>query len=207
MRPAWYFLLLAAVLAGILFSCGCTSQTAISSPSAGGTSPVITPLAGTSPDSLPGIALELSDFPEGYELIYAGETEPPDESSLLSDPSYQGGYSVTVSNESSDFPTGELVDQIILIYSQPVTHERLASVFTENYPELSSWSLSSLADPRVGEASIAYHFAYPNTTLSGYTIVFGKGDVYEILTTMVGDGTADYDFLKGIAEKAAARVN
>jgi hypothetical protein len=155
---------------------------------------------------LPVIALHLSDFPEGFELIYAGDTEPPAESTLLADPAYRGGYSVTVSNESSDFPTGELVDQIVLIYSRPVTRERLAEVFTENYPELSTWPLTTLEDPGIGDASIAYHFTYPDTTLSGYTIAFGRKDVYQILTTMTGDGTADYDFLKGIAEKALAKI-
>ena len=203
MRPVWY-VLLAAVLAGILFSCGCTSQPTSSTRAGTPTMSAISAV-GTSPDMLPAIALDLSDFPEGFELIYAGETEPPAESVLLSDPAYRGGYSVTVSNESSDFPTGELVDQIVLIYSRPVTRERLAEVFTENYPELSTWPLSPLPEPGIGEASIAYHFAYPETTLSGYTIVFGKGDVYQIVTTMTGDGTADYGFLQEIARKAAAK--
>lgn len=205
MRPAWY-LLLAVVLAGILLSCGCTSQTGTLTASSGPATPTAGNPGGTPLNSLPEIALDLSDFPRGFELIYAGHTEPPDESVLLSDPAYRGGYSVTVSNESADFPTGELVDQIILIYAQPVTHERLAMIFTENYPELSRWPLTTLDDPAIGEASIAYQFAFPDTTLSGYTIVFGKGDVYEILTTMTGDGTSDYEFLKGIAGKALAKV-
>lgn len=204
MRPVWY-VLLAAVLAGILFSCGCTSQPASSTQAGAATTSVISAVE-TSPDMLPVIALHLSDFPEGFELIYAGDTEPPAESTLLADPAYRGGYSLTVSNESSDFPTGELVDQIVLIYSRPVTRERLAEVFTENYPELSTWPLTTLEDPGIGDASIAYHFTYPDTTLSGYTIAFGRKDVYQILTTMTGDGTADYDFLKGIAEKALAKI-
>ena len=204
MRPVWY-ILMAGLLAGVLISCGCTSQAPAPPATAAGVSPMATPTGGTSPLSLPSLALDLSFYPEGFELIYAGETEPPSESSLLSDPSYRGGYSVTVSNESADFPTGEIVDQIILIYDEPVTHERLVTIFAENYPELSRWPLSPLPDPGIGEASIAYHFAYPETTLSGYTIIFGKGDVYQIVTTMTGDGTADYGFLQEIARKAAAK--
>lgn len=197
--------MVATLTAGIMIS-GCTSQTGVpTTPSAAPTGEA-SPSTPTPLENLPGMALELSDFPPGFELIYEGETLPPDESSLLSDPYYQGGYSITVSNESPELSAGEMVDQMILVYSRPAIRERLEEVFFANYPELSNWSLSSLPDPGIGDASIAYHFVYPDTTLSGSAIIFGKGDVYEIIMTMRGDDTADYTLLKETARKAAGKI-
>jgi len=205
MKSAWFFLL-AVALAGVVMISGCTSQTGAPFTPTASASTMATPVEMTSLETLSGMALEVSDFPPGFELLFEGETMPPEESTLLSDPSYQGGYSVTVSNESSDLATGELIEQVILVYTQPATRERLDEVFLANYPEFSDWSLSQLKDPGIGDASVAYRFAYPNTTLSGYSIGFGKGDVYEILLTMAGDDTADYDLLEAIARKAASKV-
>lgn len=205
MKKIWFLLMVATLTAGIMIS-GCTSQTGVSpTPSAAPTG-LASPSATTPIEQLPEMALKLSDFPSGFELIYEGETLPPDESSLLSDPYYQGGYSITVSNESPELSAGEMVDQMILVYSRPATRERLEEVFFAHYPELSNWSLTSLPDPGIGDASIAYHFVYPETTLTGYTIIFGKGDVYEIIMTMRGDDTAEYALIEDIARKAAGKI-
>lgn len=205
MKKIWFLLTVAILIAGIIIS-GCTSQTGVPTTPSTVTTGVTSNSAPTPLEKLPEMALGLSDFPPGFELIYEGETFPPDESSLLSDPYYRGGYSITVSNESPELSAGEMVDQMILVYSRPATRERLEEVFFANYPELSNWSLSSLPDPGIGDASIAYHFVYPETTLSGSTIIFGKGDVYEIIMTMRGDDTADYALLEETARKAAGMI-
>lgn len=209
----FYFGLSAVVLAAVILACGCTSPTAApSSPSSPATtaSPGAIPATATgeetSPDALPGMALKLSDFPSGYVIVYEGEALPPDESTLLSDPDYLGGYTITASNESSELSSGELVDQLILVYRKPVTREHLEAVFLQSYPELASWSLSPLDDPGIGDAGIAYQFMYPNASLNGFVIAFGKGDVYEILVTMAGDDSANYSLLEDLAISAAAKI-
>lgn len=213
MHKAWYFLMVAAITCVILVT-GCISQDGAQSlPAAVGTTavpatagPEITGEEVTSPSSLPGMALSLSDFPPGFELVLAGETMPPDGSTFLADPDYHGGYSVIVSNESSDLATGALVEQVILIYTRPVTRGELAAVFAASYPEIANWSLLELDDPGIGDASIAYRFAYPDTTLSGYSIAFGRGDIYEIIMTMAADGSAEYALVEDIGKKAAAKL-
>lgn len=199
-----YFGLFAVVLVGMVLACGCSSQPAApSSPS----SPAETASAKeTSPDALPGMALKLADFPTGYVMVYEGEYMPPDESTLLSDPDYLGGYTVTASNESTEPSSGELVDQLILVYRKPVTRENLELVFLQSYPELATWSLSSIDDPGIGDAGIAYQFMYPNASLNGFVIAFGKGDVYEIFVTMAGDDSANYSLLEDLAKKAAVKL-
>ena len=199
-------IILIAILAVAVVVSGCTTQTGNPSAPTAATSPVSTRPAGTSLDTLPGMALALTDLPPGFEMIYEGETLPPDESTLLSDPDYQGGYSVSFSNESSELSAGGLIDQTILVYSRPVTREYLKEVFFANYPDIANWSLTPLADPGLGDASVAYGFVYPNTTLSGYMVAFGKGDVYEFVLTMATDETTDYTLLQDLARKAASRV-
>lgn len=205
MKKFWFLLMVATLTAGIMIS-GCTSQTEVAPTQSATPTREASPSAPTPLEMLPGMALELSEFPPGFELVYEGETLPPDESSLLSDPYYQGGYSITVSNESPELSAGEMVDQMILVYTRPATREKLEEIFFAHYPELANWSLSSLPDPGIGDASIAYHFIYPETTLSGYTIAFGKGDVYEIIMTMRGDDTADYTLAEETAKKAAGKI-
>ncbi|MDD1715493.1 MAG: hypothetical protein LUQ01_00690, partial [Methanolinea sp.] len=205
-----YFGLFAVVLAGMILACGCTSQTAGPSSPAGTASPATpsatVPVKETSLDALPGMALKLSDFPKGYVMVYEGEAMPPDESTLLSDPDYLGGYTVTASNESSELSSGELVDQLILVYRKPVTRENLETVFLQSYPELANWSLSPIDDPGIGDAGIAYQFMYPNASLNGFVIAFGKGDIFEIFVTMAGDDSANYSLLEDLAKKAVSKI-
>ncbi len=205
-----YIGLIAFVLTGMILACGCTSLPAGPSSPAGtatpGTPPATGPVKETSVDVLPGMALKQSDFPRGYVMVYEGEAIPPDESTLLSDPDYLGGYTVTASNESSELSSGELVDQLILVYRKPVTRENLEVVFLESYPDLATWSLSSIDDPGIGDASIAYQFMYPNASLNGYVIAFGKADVFEIFVTMAGDDSANYSLLEDLAKKAAVKL-
>jgi hypothetical protein len=205
MKNPWFFLLIAA-LAAIILAAGCASQTGGPSAPSGDTSQAGTPAATASPEDVAALALDLSDFPQGYELIFEGEILPPDESPLLGDRDFVGSYSFAASNESEELAAGEFVEQIIILYHKPPSRENLDILVKAFYPEFSSWSLSPLPDPGIGDVSSAYHFSDSSTTLSGHLIAFGESEVYCVIMTMRGDGTADYALTKEIAEKAAEKI-
>ncbi|MCX6694358.1 MAG: hypothetical protein NT074_07425 [Methanomicrobiales archaeon] len=170
------------------------------------TSPAVTPNTPPSPEKM---ALVASDFPAGFSILYAGETAP-DENCTEKNFCTTGGYSVSAGNTSGTSADGMLLDQTILIYTQPATKERLSTVFDASYPELSSWGITPLPDPQISDMCLAWRFAVPqaampgNATLGGYALTFGKGGVYEIFVAI---GTqSDYTLVKDLAGKAAARV-
>lgn len=205
MKVPWFFLLIAA-LAAVILAAGCASQTGTPSAPPGDAPQAGTPMVTTSPEDLAAFALDLSDLPRGFEQIFEGEILPPDESTLLGDQDFVGSYSFAASNESEELAAGELVEQIVILYHKPASREHLDTLVKAFYPEFSSWSLSPLPDPGIGDVSSAYHFSDSGTTLSGYLVVFGEGEVYSILMTMRGDETADYALAREMAEKAAEKI-
>jgi len=151
------------------------------------------------------LSLEASDLPAGYVIdlpfsSFEDEIKCDGDFCVVTG----GSFSISKTAESGNIS----VNQEILVYSQPVTKELLVQVFNESYPELSTWNIGDLADPDIGNESVAFNYTVPETigpkdpALTGYVIVFGTGDVYETFKSTGGT----YDDLKEIAEVAAGKL-
>jgi len=151
------------------------------------------------------LALQESDLPAGYVI---DQPFTP----ILDDVECDSDFCVAAGGDFSASKTAETgnisIDQEILVYSKPVTQELLDVVLNESYPELSTWNVGSVDAPGIGNVSVAFNYTVPanigpqNPPLTGFVIVFGSGDVYEVFKSTGGS----FDDLKEIAEIAAGKL-
>ncbi|GEM_PF-1126309 len=215
-----YISLVFLALVGIILVSGCTStppaQTVTTVTSK--ITPVMIQARQTTaptnalPTPLALMGLQVSDLPQGFNITHTGGAIQ-DMNCSLDKFCQTDGYSVSVDNGNTT-PAGLItIDQEIMVYTTPVNSSKLVSAFNESYPELSGWVTQALPAPGIGNVSLAYRYTAPNRTMpagtfGGYVIVFGNGEVYEILKSgsNAPDKEPDYLLLKDLAGKAAAKI-
>ncbi len=164
-------------------------------------SPDLSPPAVT---ELQGYLLNSSDFPEGYTLIHEGAMLPGDDDCPAGEFCYLGGYSISM--VTGDAQNTTLVDQMISRYTLTATKETLNDVLMDQFPEIAAGSPAELAATALGDASVAYRFEFPSTEapLHGFLVIFGKGNLYEIIMIIGTD--ADELLAFDLAKKASAKL-
>ncbi|HOT03463.1 MAG TPA: hypothetical protein PK069_04730 [Methanolinea sp.] len=151
-----------------------------------------------------GYLLNPTDFPEGYALIHEGAMLPGEEECPSGGFCYLGGYSISM--VTGDAQNTTLVDQMISRYTLTATRETLNDVLMDQFPEIAAGSPAELAAPALGDASVAYRFEFPSTEdpLHGFLVIFGKGNLYEIIMIIGTD--ADELLAFDLANKASAKL-
>ncbi|MCU0632536.1 MAG: hypothetical protein MUC66_06140 [Methanolinea sp.] len=212
MKTAYVLLLLLSLAAVLAYGAGCTSTAPASmatpQPTTSGPGPAGT--QGVSPESVPslstlkGLILDPTDFPEGYSLVYEGEMLPGVESCPVNDLCYLQGYALSIA--TGDANNSTMVDQAISRYSLNATSETIEGVFKDQIPEIAAGNLTALSGPALGDASAAYRFEFPpaEAPIKGYLVIFGKGDLYEIIM-VIGTDT-DENLVYDLAKKSAAKL-
>jgi hypothetical protein len=189
-----YLPLLFMVLCGILvLAAGCTSPVPGGNHTATPTA-TVTPVA-SARDALKDLALSPQDLPPGYSLVYRGEMRPGDPNCTAS-ACFLQGYFISASNGTDN--TSTVINQAIVIYDVDATPDSLGPVLTDQLRDLSS-NLTTLPDPDLGDASAFYRFERPDYG-DGYLLIFGKGNVYEII--MVWGPDASESMVIDLAKKA-----
>ena len=151
------------------------------------------------------LSLAASDLPAGYLLISEFSPLIPDDE-CTGDFCLLNGGGITAEKTAD---SGNIsVDQMVMVYSKPVTKDLLVQVFNESYPELSTCNIGELIAPEIGNARVAFNYTVPesigpkNPPLTGYVMVFGTGDIYEVFKSTGGT----YEDLKEITGVAAGKL-
>jgi len=205
--PGALFLLLLILAA----AAGCTTSPAAEPPV---TPAAPTPELTTSPTpestqatvEVADMALQLSDLPPDYILRDRSVMTSPEVSQLTRDLGWRQGYFVTFDRTGRTRNDQTRIRQSINIFPA----ENMNKVFLLEKVALSEGTTPfsspyEIPFPPTGDRSIAYRMT--NTPEEGqvtYTVIFTKKNAFERIT-MAGTST-DYETLKDIAEKAAARI-
>ena len=187
---------------------GCVSQPSVPADSTPVPSPVTVPTtenpSATSPSS--EMALQLTDLPSDYLLRDRSVMTAPEVSQLTRDLGWQQGYFVTFDRTGRTRSDHTRIRQSISVF--PVENMKrvfsLEKVAIEGTESMMS-SPYEVPFPSVGDRSLAYRMTdTPEAGQVTYTVIFTKKNVYERIT-MAGTST-DYETLKDIVQKAAAKV-
>lgn len=166
-----------------------------------------TPESKTSTIPPSDMALQLADIPADYILKDRSVMVSPEVSQLTRDLGWRQGYYVSFYriNKEKDDQTG--IRQSINIF--PI--EKMNEVFSIEVEDMKSRAVGSntlyeIPFPAIGDASIAFREtnAYDPYSVAVYSVLFTKKNVYEKII-MSGTST-DYEVLKEIAQKAAAKI-
>lgn len=169
---------------------------------------VPTPAPSGSPTSpltgLKQFILSPADFPDGYSLIYEGEMVPGDENCTADRLCYLEGYSLSM--VTGDANNSTLVDHMVSRYSKPVTPETLNAILADQLPEIASGTPTMISAPSLGDGSAAYRFEFPSpeVPVQGYLVIFGRGDLYEIIMVIGTDANERLAF--DLARKSADKL-
>jgi hypothetical protein len=194
-----YILVLFIALCGILaLAAGCTSP--IPSQETPTPTATVTTVASAS-EELKDLALSPEDLPAGYSLVYRGDMAPGDPNCTAPMICFLQGYFISASNGIDN--TSTFIDQAIVIYNANATPETLRPVLDDQLRGVASGgNFTELPDPGIGEASALYRFSLPTDgePLEGYLVIFGKGNLYEII--MVRGPDASESVVVDLARKA-----
>lgn len=181
----------------IILSAGCSS----SAPS--GTSlPVIgNKLSTIEPSEM---ALQLSELPQGYEIKRSEITT--NNTSTAQNLSWKKGYYVSYQKIVTTSNDGIEISQFISIY--PIDKVSSAmSIGINDMKAIVGWvstaQMEQLSNPNIGDSSQAFRLKN-NDQVTGYFITFTKKDVCEQF--FISGSTTDYEILKDVAVKAAAKI-
>ena len=196
--------LLAVLTAAAVLGCGCTS---VGPAGANATSP-LSGVSGTTnltPVLLP-VMLGLSDLPEGYTIDSEAATRSSDKLPPEVAAGYLGGYYFS----AMSYDGNETVAHTVLVYKETERPKDLDAFFKATHPVIANWTLTPLADPKVGSASTAWAFLPPGdfvpgeTLSSGYVVIFEKGPLCEIVKVTGPKMNASY--CTSLAQKAASKT-
>ena len=166
-----------------------------------------TPESKTSTIPPSDMALQLADIPSDYILKDRSVMVSPEVTELTRDLGWRQGYFVSFYrlNKDKDDQTG--IRQSINIF--PV--ENMNKIFSIEKEDMKSRAEGSgtiyeIPFPTTGDTSIAFRETNANNpyNIALYSVLFTKKNVYEKIT-MSGTST-DYEVLKDIAQKAAAKI-
>jgi hypothetical protein len=187
------FMLLCVIL---VLAAGCTSPVQPEENRTPSPTATITPVASAS-DALRDLALSPEDLPPGYSLVYRGEMRPG-EPNCTAQVCFLQGYFITASNGINN--TSTVINQAIVIYDADTTPASLRPVLEDQLRDFAATAnLTPLPDPGIGDASALYRFSREDYG-EGYLLIFGKGNVYEII--MVWGPDASETMVVDLAKKA-----
>jgi len=203
--------ILCAVLAAVLISAGCLSSIFPEPVPAPIPTPTPVPIPTTespvSTVSVSQMALQPSDIPSDYILKSRSDLTYMEMSPISHDLGWRAGYTVTyyrINEEKYDM-TG--LRQVIYLYPlanmKKIYDLKKDSIDSYN-PETTT--VYELPCPKTGDRTFAYRMTdnSRSPSLSTYSIIFTKKDVYEELT--MGGTTTDFETLKALAQTAADKI-
>jgi hypothetical protein len=203
--------IICAVLAAVLVSAGCLSAifpdpVPVSTPSP---TPVPAPTTESPVATVPvsQMALQPSDIPSDYILKDRSDRTYLEMSQMSHDLGWRAGYAVSyyrVNQEKYDL-TGlrQLIDLYPLANMNKVFDIEKEAIESQN---TGTTKIYELPCPKLGERTLAYRKTddQSHLSISTYTIIFTKKDVYEELT--MGGTTTDFETLKELAQSAAEKI-
>ncbi|PKG33998.1 hypothetical protein [Methanoregula sp.] len=150
------------------------------------------------------MALQPSDLPVNYTLVEEFERNATDMREWSLGMGWKKGYGISFETRG---PDARGIDQLISVY--PV--ENITLIVPDTVSSFKNWTvedgnvtIEDLPSPGIGDASSAMKVTISGEPVDTYIIAFVKYDVYEELYV---NGTAsDYDVLKAVAGKAAAKI-
>ena len=204
----WYGSLI-LVLIFLACSSGCLSPSSEKPAAIPEPIPTLLPTPESKTSTIPpsDMALQLADIPSDYILKDRSVMVSPEVTELTRDLGWRQGYFVSFYriNKEKDDQTG--IRQSINIF--PI--ENMNKVFSIEKEDMKSRAAGSgtiyeIPFPTTGDTSIAFRETNANNpyNIALYSVLFTKKNVYEKIT-MSGTST-DYEVLKDIAQKAAAKI-
>ena len=204
----WYGLLI-LVLIFLACSSGCLSPSSEKPAAIPEPIPTLLPTPESKTSTIPpsDMALQLADIPSDYILKDRSVMVSPEVTELTRDIGWRQGYFVSFYriNKEKDDQTG--IRQSINIF--PI--ENMNKVFSIEKEDMKSradgsGTIYEIPFPTTGDTSIAFRETNANNpyNIALYSVLFTKKNVYEKIT-MSGTST-DYEVLKDIAQKAAAKI-
>ena len=153
------------------------------------------------------IALQLTDLPSDYILRDRSVMIPSEVPQITRDLGWREGYFVSFYHTNEDEDDLTKIRQSISILSL----ENMKQAFDLEKEDMASQAVSpvtveEMPFPATGSHSIAYRQTDPTDSMRvvTYTVIFTKKNVYETIT-MTGT-TTDYELLKDVVAKAAAKI-
>jgi len=154
------------------------------------------------------MALQLSDVPPDFTIKERSERTRSDVDKSAIAMGWKKGYYVEF--KQINVPTQDSVAIIQKISVYPLNN--INQLLTQNKTDLNNITaakkvqVAQLSDPKIGDSSQAFwvRSTDPNTPYLGFVIGFVKKDVYELIA--IGGTSANYQTLKDIANKAAAKI-
>jgi hypothetical protein len=154
------------------------------------------------------MALQLADLPSDYILRDRSVMVSPEVAQLTRDLGWREGYFVAFYRIDKDKDDLTRIRQSINFF--PI--ENMKKVFDLEKIDLESQAISpqiqsEIPFPVTGDYSRAYRLTDPTdaTKQVTYTVIFTKKNVYEKIV-MTGT-TTDYEVLKDVVQKAAAKIH
>ena len=204
----WYGSLI-LVLIFLACSSGCLSPSSEKPAAIPEPIPTLLPTPESKTSTIPpsDMALQLADIPSDYILKDRSVMVSPEVTELTRDLGWRQGYFVSFYriNKEKDDQTG--IRQSINIF--PI--ENMNKVFSIEKEDMKSradgsGTIYEIPFPTTGDTSIAFRETNANNpyNIALYSVLFTKKNVYEKIT-MSGTST-DYEVLKDIAQKAAAKI-
>jgi hypothetical protein len=153
------------------------------------------------------MALQLADLPSDYILRDRSVMVSPEVAQLTRDLGWREGYFVAFYRIDKDKDDLTRIRQSITIF--PL--ENMKKVFDLEKIDIESQAISpqiqsEIPFPVIGDYSRAYRLTDPTDAMKQvtYTVIFTKKNVYEKII-MTGT-TTDYEVLKDVVHKAAAKI-
>ncbi|HEX3000802.1 MAG TPA: hypothetical protein VHN82_00285 [Methanoregula sp.] len=195
MKQSSYFLMIVLLSVAIVLCAGIAGCTSPATPAAGKKLSTIEPAK---------MALQPSDLPANFTLVEQFERNASDMREWALGKGWKKGY---VSSFESRGPDARVLDQLISVY--PV--ENITLIIPDTVSSFRNWTVEDrnvtivdLPSPGIGDASSALKVTQAGEPFDVYIIAFVKYDVYE---EIYANGTAsDYEVLKTVASKAAAKI-
>jgi len=151
------------------------------------------------------LALQLSDLPEGYQVVERGERLKSDVSRSGLNWGWRKGYhAVFLKQDKDNTLMYTAIDQSNSIYpSENIT----AVVDNDDWiANMTNVTVEELSDPKIGDKSWAWRMrAKTQASYTVYRIDFVKYDYYSTFL-MSGTTGVDHEHLKELARKVADRV-
>ena len=180
----------------LLFVCcaGCTSK----EPSTPGTT-----VSTVEPS---GMALELGDLPDNYQIKERSEQVRSDVVQSARDLGWKEGYTVKFVQVDGNSREATAIEQDISVFPIENINKTFSLQRDEStkYPANNSYTIDDLSNPNIGDLSQAYRIINKSDHSKSYAIDFIKHDVFESLR-MSGTFT-DYETLKELALTAAEKI-
>ena len=155
------------------------------------------------------MVLQLSDLPMDYKLQERSELAPDIDSYAHSE-GWKKGYSVSfsfVNNDDKAISVSVISQQLSVYPIENIRHILPHTKVSLNNKACDEFVVDEMPNPNIGDFSQAFRFTDKNGKgTTRYFIEFVKMDVYVNLLMGGSVGSTDYELLKDIAKKAAAKI-